>query len=449
MRKLKNSLLAQYLVIILIATMIIPVTMIVVSIIFYNSMEQADSPDRYYNGTDLEKMWIETGNGLSGASKTEIYQKLSEMKTIYRDASMYWVDDMGQTKDTFPSSLAVPDTWSASEAIKFMKQSRGDQVDPFTVVALIGEQQEDGFIVIQVPRSDMVSPSDELRAKHNYVFPIALLTILALFILISTLFFFRIRKRLLQLQKVIAAPEASGIPSTVKVKKEDEIGRLEHSFNRMVQELETSRNREIEEEELRKELIGNLSHDLRTPLTTIRAHAYRIQKESSLSTKGQESLDFIDEKVNYMGELIENLLSYTLLTTGKYPYNPEKVDLVRLMRNSFASWYPIFENLEFTIEVDIPEQQLIWEVDPQWIRRISDNLFQNIYRHAKSGQFVAVRIKNETIIIEDHGPGMKGKSNKKGIGVGLSIVSLMLKDMQLDWEIETGEQGTTMRIQKH
>src|SRR5690606_28571367 len=100
---------------------------------------------------------------------------------------------------------------------------------------------------------------------------------------------------------------------------------------------------------------------------------YRLKKES-VSIKGQESLDFIDEKVNYMGELIENLLSYTLLTTGKYPYHPEKVDLVRLMRNSFASWYPIFENLQFTIEVDIPEQQLIWEVDPQWIRRISDNL---------------------------------------------------------------------------
>ena len=447
MKKLKNSLLVQYLVIILIATMILPITMIVVSIIFYNSMEQADSPDRYYNGTDLEKMWMETGKGLAGASETEIYQKLSEMKGIYGEASIFWIDHAGQTKDKFPSSLVMREKWTTSDAINFMKQNRGDQVDPFSVVALIGERQEEGFIVLQVPRSDMVSPSDELRAKHNYIFPIALLTIFALFILISTLFFFRIRKRLLHLQKVMAAPEASGIPTTVKVKKEDEIGRLEQSFNRMVQELETSRNREIEEEELRKELIANLSHDLRTPLTTIRAHAYRLKKES-VSIKGQESLDFIDEKVNYMGELIENLLSYTLLTTGKYPYHPEKVDLVRLMRNSFASWYPIFENLQFTIEVDIPEQQLIWEVDPQWIRRISDNLFQNIYRHAKSGQFVAVRIKNETLIIEDHGPGMKGKSREQGIGIGLSIVSLMLKEMQLDWQIETGKQGTTMRIRK-
>ena len=100
------------------------------------------------------------------------------------------------------------------------------------------------------------------------------------------------------------------------------------------------------------------------------------------------------------------------------------------------------------IEVDLPERQLLWEVDPQWFRRILDNLFQNIYRHAESGRFVAVRIENETVVIEDHGPGMKEKSSRKGVGVGLSIVSLMLKEMALEWEIETGEKGTTMRMRK-
>ncbi|MCG7334777.1 HAMP domain-containing histidine kinase [Sporosarcina sp. ACRSM] len=447
MKKLRNSLLTQYLLIILVATLILPLSLPVVSVIFYNSLEKVDDPVRYYNGTDLENMWIETAKGLSGASEAEIHQKLLEMNHIYQEASMYWVDDSGQTRDKFPSSLAVPDTWSASDAVEFMKQNRGYTVDPFTVVAFIGHEQQEGFMVLQVPRTDMVSPSDQLRAKYNYMFPIALLSIFALFILISMLFFYRIRKRLLHLQKAMATPEATGIPAMIEVTKEDEIGRLEQSFNRMVKKLETSRSREIEEEELRKELIANLSHDLRTPLTTIRGHAYRLQKES-LSTKGQESLDFIDEKVNYMGELIENLLSYTLLTTGKYPYYPEKVDMTRLIRNSFSSWYPVFENHQFTIEVDIPDRQLLWEVDPQWMHRVLDNLFQNIARHAKSGQFVAVRVENEAIILEDHGPGMKGKSNQTGIGIGLSIISLMLKEMKLDWDIETSERGTKIKIQK-
>ena len=279
MKKLRKSLLAQYLLIILVATMILPISIPVLSLIFYNSMEQADSGVRYYNGTDLERMWVETAKGLSGASEEQIHQKLSEMKSIYKEASMYWVDDKGQTKDKFPESISVPDAWTASEAIYFMKQNRGYTVDPFTIVAFIGDEEQEGFMVLQIPRQDMVSPSDELRAKYNYIFPLVLLFIFALFILISALFFYRIRKRLLNLQEVMATSEANGIPSTIETSKQDEIGRLEQSFNRMVHELEMSRMREIAEEELRKELIANLSHDLRTPLTTIRGHAYRLKKE--------------------------------------------------------------------------------------------------------------------------------------------------------------------------
>lgn len=445
MKKLRKSLLAQYLLIILVATMILPFSVPVLTIIFYNTVEQSDAPVRYYNGTDLENMWSETAKGLSGASEGQIYQKLAEMKSVYKEASMYWVDSKGQTKDKFPASMPVPDTWTASEAIHFMKNNRGYTVDPFTIVSFIGHEQQEGFMVFQIPRPDMVSPSDKQRAKYNYIFPLALLSIFVLFIIISALFFYRIRKRLLHLQEAMEMSEANGMPTTIEVSKQDEIGRLEHSFNRMVQELEMGRKREVEEEELRKELIANLSHDLRTPLTTIRGHAYRLKKES-ISTKGQESLDFIDEKVEYMGELIENLLSYTLLTTGKYPYNPEKVDVVRLIRNSFAAWYPIFENLQFEIELTIPEKQLMWDVDPQWMHRVLDNLIQNIYRHAKSGKFVAVRIEGEAIVIEDHGPGMGTKSSKEGVGIGLSIVSLMLKEMQLDWNIETSVRGTRMTI---
>jgi len=447
MKKLRNSLLAQYLLLIIIATMIIPIAIPTLSIIFYNSLYSEDASERYYNGTDLENMWHNTAKGLTGASEVQIREKLNELKTIYKEASIYWVDASGKTRDKFPDSLSVPDKWSASYAIDFMKKNRGRTIDPFTVIAFIGQNENEGFMVLQIPRSDMESPSDKLRAKYNYLFPIALLLVFALFILISTLFFYRIRKRLLHLQEAMTASEPSGIPTAVAVTREDEIGRLEQSFNRMVKELESGRLREMEEEELRRELIANLSHDLRTPLTTIRAHAYRLQKEP-LSSKGIESLDFIDEKINYMGELIDNLLSYTLLTTGKYPYNSEKTDIIRLIRTSFAAWYPLFENHHFDIVLDIPEVQVIWDIDPQWMNRILDNLFQNIYRHAKSGKFVAVRLEQEAIYIQDHGPGMNAPSRQKGVGVGLSIVSLMLNEMHLKWEIQADERGTKIKIFK-
>ncbi len=445
MKKLRNSLLAQYLLLLITATMIIPIAIPTLSIIFYNTLYSVEESPRYYNGTDLETMWHKTAKGLTGASDDEIRAKLVELKQLYTDASLYWVDASGKTRDRFPESLSVPDTWTASYAIDFVKKNRGFTVDPFTVIAFIGDHDNEGFMVLQLPRSDMENPSDKLRAKYNYLFPITLLLVFGLFILICTLFFYRIRKRLLHLQEAMTTSEASGIPAPVEVSREDEIGRLEQSFNGMVKELESGRLREMEEEELRKDLIANLSHDLRTPLTTIRAHAYRLQKEP-LSTKGRDSLDFIDEKINYMGELIDNLLSYTLLTTGKYPYKKEKTDIVRLIRTSFAAWYPLFENHQFDIVLDIPEGQVIWDIDPQWMNRILDNLFQNIYRHAKSGKFVAVRFEDGVIYIQDRGPGMEAPSHQKGVGVGLSIVSLMLNEMQVNWEIHTDERGTRIKL---
>lgn len=245
------------------------------------------------------------------------------------------------------------------------------------------------------------------------------------------------------------SPEDYGIPEPITVDKKDEIGQLEISFNDMIHQLESSRQREKEEETLRRELIANLSHDLRTPLTTIQGHAYSLNKEP-LSEKGKESLKLIDTKVNYLSQLIENLLSYTLLTSGKYPYKPQKTDIVRLVKTSFAAWYPVFENLGFQMDIDLPEKTFYWDIDAQWMDRVLDNFYQNINRHAKEGKYIGVKVNVETqeIIIEDHGLGMSGESEGKGAGIGLSIVSLMLKDMNIDWKVETGKAGTTIRIQK-
>ncbi|KOP71750.1 histidine kinase [Bacillus sp. FJAT-21945] len=447
--KLKNSLLNQYLLIILFAIMIVPISFLGISILFFNYLPTDVEPSKYQNGTDLEAMWHEEAQSLAGASDDQINEKLTEIKKEYSEASMFWVDETGQTRERLPESLSVPPSWSPALTIDYMKKNRGLEVDPFTVVALIGKKKDEGFMILQVPRSAMLSAGQSLQERYSYAIILAVVAVLAIFIFISWIFFYKIRKRLLRLQQAMSSPAESGIPDTISVEKRDEIGQLEVSFNEMIHQLEISRVREKEEEMLRRQLIANLSHDLRTPLTTIRGHAFSLKKEA-LSDKGKESLDLIDNKIGYLGQLIENLLSYTLLTTGKYPYYPERTDMVRLVKTSFAAWYPVFEGAGFQMEVEFPETTFYWEVDPQRMERVLDNFYQNIYRHARNGAYIGVKIDAhlQEIIIEDHGPGMGGESIEKGAGIGLSIVSLMLKDMKLKWETETGGHGTMIKIRK-
>ncbi|MBP3040981.1 HAMP domain-containing histidine kinase [Bacillaceae bacterium Marseille-Q3522] len=446
--KFRRSLLAKYLLIILVALTLIPMSFPIISLfLLIPGVGTDENQGIYNNGTDLEKMWHQEAKDLQGASDDTVSQKLRELHEKYKESNIFWVDEEGTTRLKIPENITIPQQWSASYTVDFMKNNRGYEVDPYTVVAHIGEHPAKGFIVLQVPRTLMKGIGESMIDKYGYAITIGVVIVLAFFIFISWLFFYRIRKRLIHLRKAMTIPADKEIPLPISVGKNDEIGELEESFNEMLTQLEASNKREKEEEDLRRRLIANLSHDLRTPLTTIRGHAFSLKKEP-LSDKGQESLVLIDKKIDYLGQLIENLLSYTLLSAHKYPFDPKKTDIVRLLRTSFASWYPVFENLGFEIELQLPEKAINWLIDTQWMNRILDNFFQNIVRHAREGKYIALQLNEEgkTLTITDKGPGMEAASTEKGAGIGITIAALMLKEMQLEWEIDTGDTGTVIQV---
>jgi len=275
--------------------------------------------------------------------------------------------------------------------------------------------------------------------------------IIVTFVVMSWLFFLRLRKRLTRLQEVMSfSANHNSFPKPISVQTDrmDEIDQLGSSFNWMIQQLEDSRKREYEEELLRHRFIANLSHDLRTPLTILRGHATRLNKES-ISLEGQNSLAEMNHTITRVGDLMDDLLSYTLLTSGKHPFLPTSTDIGRLVRASVAAWYPVFEEQEFQVDVDLPaEETFYWEADPKWITRVLDNVFQNILRHAAEGKYVnvVVEVEQERIIVADRGPGMDNSSYERGAGIGLSISNYMLKKMKLKADFTSNENGTRVAI---
>ncbi|MDR9746251.1 sensor histidine kinase [Paenibacillus taichungensis] len=275
--------------------------------------------------------------------------------------------------------------------------------------------------------------------------------IIVAFVVMSWLFFLRLRKRLTYLQEVMSfSANHNSFPKPISVQTDrmDEIDQLGSSFNWMIQQLEDSRKREYEEELLRHRLIANLSHDLRTPLTILRGHINRLNKES-MSLEGQDSLAEMNHTITRVGDLMDDLLSYTLLTSGKHPFHPTSTDIVRLVRASVAAWYPAFEEKEILLDVDLPtEKTFYWEADPKWMTRVLDNLFQNILRHAAEGKYtnIVVDVEKELIIVADRGPGMDNSSYEGGSGIGLSTSKYMLKKMKLKADITSNFNGTRVAI---
>ncbi|WP_339275788.1 HAMP domain-containing sensor histidine kinase [Paenibacillus sp. FSL W8-0426] len=480
-RKLRwtRSLMSRYILLILCAVLFVPVVLPIISVTYvvianYTNHHVDQTP--YGDATGFGKMWIGEGRRLDGVPPKEVDARLRKLHDDYPESSIYRVNGKGETELILPGTgvevaatknaakaetrlkwmlgeqrtevTLIPAVWEASDMLQFMKDA--SYRDPLTAVAFVGGGNVDkgqGFMVIEMPRHML-----EMQRSEPWEF-LYLLTFMGIvflfFILMSVLFFARIRKRLIRLQTAMVDPGKEGIPLPVNVRASDEIGQLEESFNQMVHQLTDSRHREREEEQLRKRLVAGLSHDLRTPLTVIRGHMHALHKEA-LSENGLRALMRMEAKMDDLGGLIDNMLSYNLLASGKYTLKLEDKDVLRIVREMAASWYPVWEREQFEIDIDLPDESLIWRVDEQGFRRVLDNLFQNAVRHAAAGRYIGIateEIKGQrVIVVRDAGPGMQKESETRGTGLGLSIVDLLIREMGLRKRVESSAQGVAIYI---
>lgn len=445
----RSSLMSRYLLLMLFAVLFLPIIFPLASIT-YLAVETVihGKPEglKYGDSNTLKSMWHKEAAALGKRSAPEIDQRMQQLKGQYPEASMFWVNARGETQLQLPKQATLPAHWTPADAIQFMKTSVNG--DPYTVIAFIGsENAGPDFMVLQMPRS--VLTKDSPIGVNTPFYIVFILIVFCFLVILSLLFFRHIRKRLMRLELAMTVHSLGDLPKPIVQKKQDEIGQLEGAFNRMIEQLSDSKQREHEEEELRKRLISNLSHDLRTPLTVINSHIYTLRKEE-LSVSGQGTIKQMEYKIEGLSRLIENLLSYTLMTSGRYPLKLEQSDVLRLARESAAAWYPLWEKEGIEAEVDLPGQPLIWHIDKEGFRRILDNLFQNVVRHAAKGKYIGISVEQRkegsALVITDHGDGQDTASDHKGSGIGLAIVDYLVREMNLGWQINTTSEGMRVYI---
>jgi signal transduction histidine kinase len=427
-----QSLMTRYLFLILLALVLFPL----IPVVYYSPLL---FDKELYNPQKIEEMWKREASELDGHGAEIIDRHLHSIKEQYPEAGIFWINGSGETRFIDERLADIPEKWTFTDSLIFLEESKfhvdtflqtRKPQDTYTITTLIGNDPKQGMMVLQIATDD--TNLDSISLYEDYPFVIFFFFIYGAFLLISWFFFFTIRKRLVKLQFAMSETGDGGIPDEVVIRKMDEIGKLKGAFNKMISQLKDSREREQKEEKLRKQLI-------------IRQHVYSVKKDPA-SPKGIESLQIVERKLGDMDKMINNLLSYTLLSAGKHPIDMRDTDILDELRKAMAEWYPVFEEHSFDIEIDIPEKLIIWNVDPIWLKSILDNLFQNVIRHAQFGRYIGVhsieRKGSIFIVIKDKGEGFEHESEAKGVGIGLSIVALMMKEMNLDWEISTSSEGT-------
>lgn len=262
---------------------------------------------------------------------------------------------------------------------------------------------------------------------------------------------------------------ATGDKNTVKYANKDEIGEIITNFNSMKKDIEDKRKTIEKEQKTKEYMISAISHDLKTPLTAIKAYSEAIINENESDiVKIKNKASVILNKSDYMQKMIDDLLMYNLLTTD-YKMNFVEVEGHELFEMLFSGYEEACKKHEIKLSVEISLQGK-YKVDVNQMTRVVDNLMSNALRYTpKKGHIYMsafsiwdkkftrglghkdieelkllksegciLLIKNEGVSIAKEEKdkvflpfyqcdGSRSKKASTGVGLGLSIVSLVIE----------------------
>lgn len=222
---------------------------------------------------------------------------------------------------------------------------------------------------------------------------------------------------------------------------------LAYSINDIVRSYEDRLLALRRTEETNRQLMTSLSHDVRTPLTTLIGYLDAAHRGM---VEGEERDGYIEmacRKAHDLKEYIDVLFDWFKLGSDEFSMNVVTVDLTELTRNILIDWIPVLENAGIDFEAEIPEQPFRVNLDPEGYMRILNNLMQNAVSHSHAEK-IELTLSGEggniNILLADHGVGIskedlkhiferlykcdKGRS-EKGSGLGLSIARQLAEKM--------------------
>lgn len=222
---------------------------------------------------------------------------------------------------------------------------------------------------------------------------------------------------------------------------------LSYKMNDIVYAYEEQLSQLKAAEETNRQLMTSLSHDVRTPLTTLIGYLDAIHRGVDAQKDKEDYFKIARRKAHDLKEYIDILFDWFKLNSSEFSLSIERTELAELTRNILKDWIPIFEEKHLNYEIELPEKPLYAKLCLDGYARIINNLVQNVISHSKATQIKIEMIKKEgeiEIYIEDNGIGIekldlqhiferlykcdKGRSNK-GSGLGLSIVRQMVEKM--------------------
>ena len=240
-----------------------------------------------------------------------------------------------------------------------------------------------------------------------------------------------------------------------RIRFQNKIGFLNEltlKINGIIEKFQSVNKENIYHEESQKRMISNISHDLRTPLTSMLGYMELIFDEDNLDeTKKEEYLKIIYNKGNSLYDLMEEFFQVSKLDSNDINLNFKNINLSEIIRQNIISFFSEIQKLKIEPEINIGENDIYILCDEKIINRILSNLINNALKHGTGASKIGVNLSNDSsyvyIEVWDNGSGIEAddidhifdrlymaeKSRSaamKSSGLGLTIVKKLVESLE-------------------
>ncbi|MCH4169433.1 MAG: HAMP domain-containing histidine kinase [Streptococcaceae bacterium] len=283
----------------------------------------------------------------------------------------------------------------------------------------------------------------------NNKWPFYIITIIVIIIALSIMIlnFYRLllrkAKYMNEIEKGTLILESGDLSYRIPEIGNDELSQIASSINEMSTSLSEKITSEAKSLQASRELIGDLSHDIRTPLTILTGYL-PLLLETDLTKQQRQYLELIQRKTNQINLRVDELLDYATISSGQQPLNLTIINFSKLVRQFVKELKPI-------VPVHL-NNQLMQDVmiigDQSLLERLFDNLVSNIKQHGDLDEAVQIEfyIQNQQLVFEIHNKILMDDETSSGKSLGVKIGSMIASLHQGNYLTEADDYDYTTRI---
>jgi signal transduction histidine kinase len=400
---------------------------------------------------------------------SSVTQKLARKFKLKNDEqstkpSLWLVNEKGEILST-NNLQGLPIEWKKlprPKKVHGMTSNDGVLFNPKTFVIRLDTEPRT-YLISHNQKTLFQGPFLWIQGMHTFT-----TATLAMFIALTILFFY-LRRKSRQARIVLNRLEQGDLKARFDVKRFDEFGNLLGDFNRMAGQIERLVHRVSETESSRSELIQELGHDLRTPLTSLSTaiETLSIHDKNLEESDRQELFHMMTSDIHYFKELLEKLTIVATIEDPHYKSSTEVIHLDALLDAEVRNRTLSSEKIRWSLDLNANTGIMTILGDEHLITRLFKNAFDNASRFAREAINIQLKELKDSIevLIMDDGPGLtpetikafgyrrerrsiKEKSHEFSLGLGSVIMKTIAEahDGTISMENLSGRQGACLRI---